>query len=351
VLSQVVPDIAEELPEPRRRQTTIGDWTGVLPDDRDASTRRHRSHQGEWRTAHADWPAGPPQKDRRVRQRYETLPNWLAETHKDRDVRTVGKNLMSDEAISYTHARLASLAPIDGKAEPDRLWRNLLSSQPLAFSIAGHLSAHRSAAAQLFASLTSLDVVGLASLDPGDAVPREYLLDGIDAEWFPPRKAHTNDMSGCDIAACLELRDGRRVLVTIEVKYTDTFSAKPLEWTPRYQAHLEALGLDRESVQTLVSAGCSQVLRQLLLTDSVRRNGIAPDVGPAGRVDDAIAVVLARHDDGTARHVAATLGAAVGSKVAVEFWSHRDLLQCAAQVPGLEEWAERLRERYVLDAE
>jgi hypothetical protein len=329
-------------------ETTIGDWTGVLPRDRDPATRRYRRHQGEWRTKHANWPAGPPQRDRRVRERYTTLPNWLAETNEGRDVSDAGTNLMSAEAITYTHERLGALAPIDGKAEPDRLWRNLLSSQPMAFSIAGHLGAHRDEAASLFSAMIGSDVPGLGVLHPGDTAPQGHRLDGIEAEWFPARKAHTGDMSGCDIAACLELSDGTRTLVTIEVKYTDTFSAKPVSWT-RYQRHLEDLGLDEQSTAALVEAGCSQVLRQVMLTDSVRRRGLAPDAGAAGQVDRATAVVLARHDDTHAEHVATTLDDAVGAHVPVRFWSHRELFACAAAIAGLEEWAGRMNERYVID--
>jgi hypothetical protein len=334
-------------PKAQTDLTKVGDWVGVLPPDRDPATRRHRKHQGEWRSEHAGWPAGPPQRDRRVRQRYTTLPNWLAETHEGRDVRDAGPNLMSAEAITYTHERLTALSPIDGKAEPDRLWRNLLSSQPMAFSIAGHLSRHRNEAAALFSAALKTSVTSLAVLNPGDAVPRGHRLDGVEAEWFPPRKSHTGDMSGCDIAACLELGDGTRTLVTIELKYTDTFSAEPVSWT-RYQRHLEELKLDEQSTAALVGAGCSQVLRQVMLTNSVRLRGVAPDAGPEGQVDRAIAVVLGRHDDTHAQHVAETLNAAVGSIVPVRFWSHRDLLQRSSEIAGLEQWARRMHERYVI---
>ena len=119
------------------RATTVGDWNGLLPKENPV-TRRHRIQQGLWRAEHLHWPAGEPQKDRRVRDRYPTLPNWLAETHNGVSVVDEGPNLMSREGRSYTRDRLRVLETIDGKAETDRLWRNLLSSQPMAFSIAGH---------------------------------------------------------------------------------------------------------------------------------------------------------------------------------------------------------------------
>ncbi len=273
------------------------------------SVRRRR--EGLWRAEQLRWPAGEPQKDRRVRDRYPTLPNWLADTHDGVTAETAGVNLMSAEARSYTRDRLAVLAGIDGKAETDRLWRNLLSSQPMAFSIAGHLHAHRSAAAVLMSTMADLPVARLTVLDAGADALAGYALDGIEAEWFPPRSEHTGDRSGCDIASCLELSDGRRVLVTIEVKYTDRFSAKPVAWD-LYQEHLTALGLDEAGTAALVDAGCSQVLRQVMITDSVRRRGLAPGTGQGGRVDDAVAVVLAREDDHTAREGCRALNRAVG---------------------------------------
>jgi hypothetical protein len=99
-----------------------------------------------------------------------------------------------------------------------------------------------------------------------------YALNGIEAEWFPPRWAHTDDKSGFDIAACLA-SDAERVLVSIEVKYTDSFSRAPIVWS-RYAQHLENLGLNEKSTAALVETGCSQVLRQALITDSVRRVGL-----------------------------------------------------------------------------
>jgi hypothetical protein len=255
---------------------------------------------------------------------------------------------MSPAARVYAKDRLPILERIDGKAEPDRLWRNLFSSQPLAFSIAGHLRRHGAEAVALLTALTEFQVASLARLDPESGTWTDHLLDGIDAEWFPPRTEHTNDMSGCDIACCLALDDGRRVLVTIEVKYTDTFSSQPIRWS-RYEQHLTALGLDQAATAVLVGAGCSQVLRQVMITDSVRRRGLASDASPNGRVDAGLAVVLAREDDKTARRVVEALDEAVGTRIPVRLWSHRHLFTEAAKVNGLREWADAMTTRYLPD--
>ena len=77
-------------------------------------------------------------------------PVCLAREHGGRSARDAGVNLMSDDGINYAKARVEALGPIGGLAEEDRLWRNMLSSQPLAFSIAGELRRHADAAAALF---------------------------------------------------------------------------------------------------------------------------------------------------------------------------------------------------------
>ncbi|MBA2323751.1 MAG: hypothetical protein H0V92_06995 [Pseudonocardiales bacterium] len=176
--------------------------TGEPPDlevPSDSPTQRaHRAHQSSWRTEILGLPAGPPSK--RVRDRYPTLGNFLPESHDGRSAADAGWNLMSDAARTYTHERVQVLARTGGLAEPDRLWRNMLSSQPLAFSIAGELRAHPQAAVAVFTELTGLPVVAFDRLgEPGD----DYRLDGIEAEWSPPRDHHTGDQSGFDIAAML----------------------------------------------------------------------------------------------------------------------------------------------------
>lgn len=349
---------AEDSVERSKPVATVGDWRGRLPKEA-ADTARHRRAQGEWRHRVLKWPAGPP-TDKRVALNYPTLPNYLAPTHAGRDAIAERINLMSDAARTYAGERLPVIASLEGAAFEDRLFLNLLSSQPLAFSIAGELRSHREEAAALFAALTGRPVLALASL-AGDesAVPdavrsqpryqplSSYTLDGVDAEWFPPRWTHTGDRSGFDIAACLALPERRRLLVSIEVKYTDSFSSDKVTWK-RYAPQLEEIGLTQETLPALVSAGCSQVLRQVMITESVRRHGIAPGVGESGRVDDVIAVVLAREDDWHAREVAEMVNDAASVEVA--FWSHKQAFKAAAQQTvwgGRAGWAGRMVDRYV----
>jgi hypothetical protein len=200
---------------------------------------------------------------------------------------------MSPAAIEYAKVRCEQLTARGGLAEQDRLFRNLLSSQPLAFSIAGELRRHRNAAAGVIGPLAGVDIDRFEPL-----VDSTHALDGIDAEWAPPKDHHTGDRSGFDVAAHQVLGSGDSHLLTIEVKYIGTFSTKQVDYD-RYEEHLTALGLSRDATDQLVANGCSQFLRSVMLTESVRRRGVRGD----GGVDHSMAVVLARSYDKQARRV------------------------------------------------
>lgn len=135
------------------------------------------------------------------------------------------------------------------------------------------------------------------------------------------------------------------MLVSVEVKYTDTFSAKPLVTWDRYAEQLTSIGVDEEIMRRLVAGGCSQVLRQVMLTASVGRTGMVPGVSPSGRVDEVMAVVFARADDETAGEVAKTLNRSVS--VPVVRWTIGDFLEAAAAQPSLTEWAGSMTDRYL----
>lgn len=302
----------------------------------------HRALQAAWRER-LGWPPGPP-THKAAQRRYDTVPFCLAREHAGRTARDAGVNLMSDDAIDYAKRRGEVLGPIGGLAEEDRLWRNMLSSQPLAFSIAGELRSHPDAAAALFSDLVGEPV---HSLDPlVDSGFPEYDLNGIEAEWFPPRRFHTQDRSGFDIAALLRL-DDRRMLLTIEVKYTDSFSSKRLdpERSP-YDAHLAALGLAKDQTYKLIESGGSQFLRSVMLTDSVRRHGIGGQVNNGRGIERALAVVLARADDTTAKKVTDQF-AKLNLPTATGLWTHDGLLDAAGRQPELADWAQRMKSRYL----
>jgi hypothetical protein len=313
-----------------------------MPDPEDpvvatdtVAQRRHRAHQSRWRREVLGLPAGTPSAQ--VRTTYPTLGNYLPAHHDGLSADSAGWNLMSDPARAYAHTRLKALESTNGLAEPDRFWRNMLSSQPLAFSLAGQLRAYPDAAARVFAELTGWSVIGFCRLgDAGDP----FALDGIEAEWSPPREEHIGDRSGFDLAAIVCLQNGTRALVSVEVKYVDTFSSAKVD-PVRYAEHLSSTGLAGRAASAIVGAGGSQFLRSVLLTESVRRRGIRGETSLEG----ALSVVLGRHDDPTADRVVQALNDQA-PHLATARWSHRDVLIAAQRQPELAEWARQMRRRY-----
>ncbi len=278
-----------------------------------------------------------------------------------------GVNLMSPAARVYAGERVKVVKAAGGLIHKDRLYRNLLSSQPIAFSVAGEFRAQPDATAAVLRALTGRSIARLAVLaSDKETYTRAfakakaerraneherrhhelYRLQGVEAEWFPPTWAHTGDHSGADIAFCVETADDSiaRLLVTVEVKYTDDFGGDPVAWE-RYEPHLQRLGIGQDCLDDLVKAGCSQVLRQVMYTDSVVDHGLVRGSSAMGQVDGAIAVVLARKLDQKAEKVVEKLAAAQ-SRVPVAFWPLDRFFKACEQEYGLTDWALAMQERY-----
>lgn len=280
--------------------------TRPVVDSDTKARRRHRAQQGRWREEVLGMPSGG-------------VDSMLPAKHGD-------ANLLSSAAVAYARERIPAVKAVGGVVEEGRLWRNMLSSQPLAFSIVGELRAHPDAALAVLSSLTGTPLAAFDRIDDGDRT-----LDGLQAEWAP---RETGDRSAADVAAAVRTADGRRLLVTVEVKYTEPFSPAPL----KEGFDVSGAGLDAAAVDGLHGLGGTQFLRSVLLTDSVRRRGLC---------DDVVAVVLARGDDDRARSVVGAVGTAVPA-VPTLFWSIERFADAAATQPALAEWADVLGARYVL---
>ena len=301
-----------------------------------ATVRLHRAHQSRWRETELKLPAGAPTSSR---TRATTVKSMLPHEHDGVSAADAGWNLLSPAAREYARARVPVVKAAHGVVETDRLWRKMLSSQPLAFSVVGELRAHPRAAVAVLSELTGRQLSDFARVDAGGEA---YGLDGLQAEWAPPRAEHTGDRSGFDIAAAVRAADGRWVLITVEVKYVDTFSSAKLN-PDDYRDALERVGMNIETAQSLVDSGASQFLRSVLLTESVRRGGTS------GRApfDEAVAVVLSRDDDATAASVVRLVRRAQAG-VPVQHWGLRRFTDAAARQTDLAAWANRLRARYLL---
>lgn len=180
------------------KSTTLIERFGKVPKGI-GLTKSMRIHQGWWRTnvlneepgIHPIVPA-------------ENVCNAILGGDKS------GKNFLTPNTLKAVNETL--LKRVDGNSgiiEEDRLFNNLLSSQPLCFNFFGELYADKD--------------FGLLVLKT--FYPDLTKLVSVNFE-FAPAINYTNDRSAFDIA--FEVEVGNKTgLIGFECKYTDTFSFKP----------------------------------------------------------------------------------------------------------------------------
>ena len=305
---------------------TPPDITVVASDN--AVTRRERRRQSAYRDEVLGLRAGTARDGR-------TLGNYLPADDRR-------SNFLSHEAADYAAARVAVVRSEGGQLEQTRLFANMLSSMPLCFSIFGHLRAQPEAAAALLSSLTGRDIAGFDRVTVG-----RRIIDGIECEWAPERREHLDDGTAFDAVVAARLLDGRRLLIAVETKYVDAFSRDKddPEKDRKYRGFCEQFEMAPTGFDTLKGAATRQLLRNVLLTESVRRGGAR---APEALFDDALTLVLARDDDDAARSAVAGVDRERGGlPTAVAFVGHGQLADAASAVDGLDAWAARFRRRYV----
>ncbi len=296
-----------------------------VPSD-DRITRRERQRQSEYREHVLRLPAGG--RGDRSLGNYLPSDEWRS-------------NFSSREAADYAERRAGEVLREGGQLERNRLFTNMLSSMPLAFSIFGHLRAHRTAAVRLLSDLLGLDVAELVPVRVGSRA-----IDGIECEWAPQRREHLDDRTAFDAVVSARLGDGRSLLVAVETKYVDSFSRDPQRerTDAKYRAHCEDFGMAEGAYERLREHATRQLLRNVLLTESVRRGGSTGT--PV--FDEAVTVVLARDDDTSARAAVEAVGADRGTMgTDVRFIGHGQLATAAERDADLADWTGCFRRRYV----
>lgn len=118
-----------------------------------------------------------------------------------------GYNFLTDEIYRFAEHRLSVGK---GAIEPDRLRRNLLSSQPMCFNLFGPLHADLDLATQLISTL------------PG--VPRGLKVRGVQVEC--DGEGLLGDKTAFDAFVEYELENGDLGFIAVETKLTEPFSQK-----------------------------------------------------------------------------------------------------------------------------
>lgn len=215
---------------------------GTVPNEKGLKMRA-RFHQGWWRAFVLNEPEGlnPADAERKV-------CNTLLDGERS------GLNFLTPEAIRAIAQTKQERKDYEaGLFNEDRLFNNLLSSQPLAFNFFGPLKQDLA-----FAKL---------ALDP--FLPGLIKVTNVFFE-FAPKEKYSGDNSAFDVAFEIEI-GGCKGLFGLECKYTDSFSAKEYS-KDIYRKVFEASPSFNQPYETYVTSRFNQLFRGQLVAEGLVQN-------------------------------------------------------------------------------
>ncbi len=142
----------------------------------------------------------------------------------------------------------------------ERLYANLLSSQPLCFNLFGELQANLAFASRVCASLWP---------------DRVAEVTAVRFEYSPSRSddLYTGDKSAFDVFIEHRTLDGAPGFIGIEVKYHESLNVAPAEPKPRYAALTAAMGcFDPSHLAQLKAKPLEQIWRDHMLAGAMLLN-------------------------------------------------------------------------------
>lgn len=208
--------------------------------------RRARLLQALWREAR-DLPIGERRPGVPLGSRLPTA-----------SARESGVNLMTDAARRAARREVAAMHGGSGqKIDEDRLWANLLSSQPLAFSLFADLAHDLDLATRVLRRLWPERVARVTRVEfeysPGRGLPR-----------------YTQDRTAFDVYVEHATARGGRGFIGIEVKYHEALTDDPAAHRSRYDAVTEAMRCFKpELVRALRLKPLEQLWRDHMLAGSM----------------------------------------------------------------------------------
>jgi hypothetical protein len=173
---------------------------GKIPNE-SGFIKKHRFHQGWWRTFVLGQEQGKYWN--KTAKKWDVVCNRI----NNGDIDPHKKNFLSKEITEEVHEALDLQSKFEsGIIEKDRLYNNLLSSQPLAFNFFGFFKANPAIALAFLKSIHS-DIISIAE------IVFEFAPDS------------TSDHSAFDFGFKVKT-DSSSGFIGFECKYTDTFSYK-----------------------------------------------------------------------------------------------------------------------------
>jgi hypothetical protein len=172
-----------------------------------------------------------------------------------------GNNFLSPE-IAKLAFRESVYREIGAMIEQERLWKNLLSSQPLCFNLFGGLKLDYDKANKFFRHLFP-----------------EYLesVEGIYFEHSPGRgnPAFTDDNTAFDVFVTCKTIDGEKGFIAIEVKYSESMAEPLASLRPRYDELSKLIGVYNDPDDSALRTNpLQQLWREHMLSRSMIENGL-----------------------------------------------------------------------------
>ena len=220
----------------------LQDMIGALPKET-GFKKRARFHQGWWRT----FILAEKQGQHPIRK-VELIGSSIQQGEIN------GKNFLSEnirKAVRQTIQERQESG--SGIMEEERLFNNLLSSQPLCFNFFGELKIDKDFALH-----------ALQRFYPEITAVRQVVFE------YAPEEKYTHDNSAFDVA--FEVEKGDAVgLIGFEAKYTDTFSQREYD-KPEYRDIYKKSALFNEGYTQYVSGRYNQLFRNQLMAEAMLQN-------------------------------------------------------------------------------
>lgn len=220
-------------------KSTLKDLIGSVPKE-GGFKKRMRLHQGWWRACVLLEPEGehPLDNDKKV-------CNTIAEGESNQ------KNFLMERIFEVAKETIQQRRDEDrGMIQENRLFNNLLSSQPLCFNFFAPLKLDKKLALQI-----------LQRFFPEVTAVKEITFE------FAPLENYTDDNSAFDVAieVCVGEKTG---LIGFECKFTDSFSA-PVYDKPAYKGIFESSSLFRNKYADYIQSRFNQLFRNQLIAESL----------------------------------------------------------------------------------
>ncbi len=215
---------------------------GEIPTESEFKTRE-RIHQGWWRMNVLNEKPGLHPKDKK-----KNVCNTIFEGITNK------KNFLTENAIKAVDNTVLLRNENDGGImEKDRLYNNLLSSQPLCFNFFGELMENSEFGLKIlqnwWKNITELKKVTFE---------------------YSPKERYTKDNSAFDIA--FEVAVGDKIgLIGLECKYTDTFSSKEYD-KPEYENIFNKSTSFSANYNELKDKRFNQLFRNQLIAEALIQN-------------------------------------------------------------------------------